>query len=474
MKTLPPIAALLLALAGAAYAQTPQPGTDKDASAKMLAALPLEDLISKLQEESAQGIGSHTTALASGFLAIDDEPRFHGGILGSAKPVTSPVMRELVRRGLDALPALIAHLTDARPTKLTVGNGFMGKWFADEYAPRYADPSKQPAGVNKDDDASPDSQRTFDTYTLKVGDFCYVAAGQIVNRQLNAVRYQPSLCLVVNSPVETPALAAAVKADWGGLTAAEHQHSLEQDAISLRTTLSPGDGLKRLFFYYPESGEPLAVKILDRPFFDGKQASNFLSKNLVPAKGAEQQDKLMGNYRKKRGETNYLGVLEVLLLTSTFPESQMDDQRRKSKAVADSVLHRLFPDVDPLSPPFINAVEIGEQQRLLEDLSALHSKAIDDAVTQVLRHASEIPLDDDYNHTFTVFELARDSAQRLVSQPEHEAVVRSSLEKIISAMLNTRKLVNYDKIVTGYIMRDTKTLRELLAKLPAKPADDSN
>jgi len=190
-----------------------------------LDSLPTEELITKLTEESNQGIGSHTSASATGFLAIDDEPRFQGGILGSEKPAVSPVMRELVRRGLAALPLLISHLSDSRPTKLTVGDGFLGKWFADEYAARYLNPRK-PGDVNTSKEIQ------FERYTLRVGDLCYVAVGQIVNRELNAVRYQPSLCLVINSPVEFPALAAAVKKDWGSLSKKNHRLTLEQDAIT--------------------------------------------------------------------------------------------------------------------------------------------------------------------------------------------------------------------------------------------------
>src|SRR5439155_18821425 len=84
-------------------AQPPGKGAKAGASPP-LEKLTTEKLIDKLQEESAQGIGTHATAWASGFLAIDEEPRFRGGILGSKKPVRSPVLRELVRRGVGALP----------------------------------------------------------------------------------------------------------------------------------------------------------------------------------------------------------------------------------------------------------------------------------------------------------------------------------------------------------------------------------
>ena len=249
---------------GAAHAQRPTPADP----ARDLSSVATEDLITKLQNESSQGIGTHETAWASGFMAINDEPKFNGGIMGSAKPVISPVMRELVRRGTASFPQLINHLTDSRPTKLTVGDGFMGKWFSDEYDPRDHDPAKVPPGVTAASrfTTGGKERKNFDTYTVKVGDLCFVAVGQIVNRQLNAVRYQPSLCLVVNSPVETPALVAAVKADWNRLTPADHQRSLEQDATGFSDPFTPPEALKRLLFYYPNPGTVLAIRLLNHPF----------------------------------------------------------------------------------------------------------------------------------------------------------------------------------------------------------------
>lgn len=227
--------------------------------------LTVEQLIDALQEESEQGIGTHATALASGFIGDDEPPRFGGGVLGSPRPVTSSVMRELVRRGPAALPKLLEHIDDKRPTWFVFGGenrGIIGAaWHADEYDPRYADPKKQPEKVN-----TPDKDlkgQLVNGYTVRVGDLCYVAVGQIVNRNLSVFRYQPTAILVINSPVETPALAAAVRKDWADLTAEAHKQSLIQDANSSepRFTASP---LRRLKFYHPQAGEELAAKLLAR------------------------------------------------------------------------------------------------------------------------------------------------------------------------------------------------------------------
>lgn len=113
-----------------------------------------------------------------------------------------------------------------------------------------------------------------DRYVLRVGDLCFAAVGQIVNRPLhpasgglrnqNGARDLRSAC--VNSPVHSPLLARATREDWAGLTPAAHAASLQIDArgyLAAKTdrTLDPG-GLRRMLFYYPEQGAKLAEVLL--------------------------------------------------------------------------------------------------------------------------------------------------------------------------------------------------------------------
>jgi hypothetical protein len=218
----------------------------------------VEELIDGLQDENSEGLGTHSTAWADGFLASDEAPKFRGRVLGSAMPAVSPVLRELTRRGVPALPALMAHLEDRRPTRLVVKLPFGlagGMWHSDEYDCRYSDPAKQAPSVNTGRETGVISGK----YRVRVGDLCFVVVGQMVNRHLNVARYQPSACLVINSPVKTPALAAAVRADWTGLTADEHKRSLLADA---QDPFEHGRAaaLVRLRFYYPDAAARLALR----------------------------------------------------------------------------------------------------------------------------------------------------------------------------------------------------------------------
>jgi hypothetical protein len=256
-------------------------------------------LIDRLQEVGDQGAGTHTTALAEGFIATDEELRFGGGVLGSPRPVVHPALRDLVRLGVAALPDLLDHLSDSRETRLVVGGKkvFGANWFSTEYHARYRDPGRRPAGVDQSSDQ--DREKQFqDEYTLRVGDLCFVAVGQIVNRGLRAVRYQPTACLVVNSPVKTPALAAAARQDWTGLTPEQHRQSLVEDLVDDYPHAEP-EALKRLLFYYPEEGMPVALRLLSRPLSDWaatkRQAD--LIEGLAGLRSSELDEAVVGVFR---------------------------------------------------------------------------------------------------------------------------------------------------------------------------------
>ncbi len=207
------------------------------------------------------------------FIAEDGPVQMRMGIIGAPPPAIPPAMRELVRRGAAALPTLVEHLDDRRPTKLVVGASvfakgggfFMWTRFSSEYDPR--------VGVVHLAEATPKvGEHTLppDGYTVTVGDLCYVLIGQIVNRNLTAVRYQPTAGVIVNSPIQSPELRAATAKDWSGVTAAQLRASLLAD-IALtpdpnRGPLRTDGALRRLRFYFPKAyaglrGDGLAKRI---------------------------------------------------------------------------------------------------------------------------------------------------------------------------------------------------------------------
>jgi hypothetical protein len=332
----------------AAVSQETKTGQDV---ATQLSRLKTSQLMDRLVDFSSEGIGFHATAWATGFMALDEDPEFHGGVLGSSKPEISPTMRELVRRGAKALPDLIDHLDDTRATKLVVrekgkGFSFSAMWHSDEYDPHYRDPKKHPPGVNSTPHIS--DKNVVEKYNLRVGDLCYVAIGQIVNRQLYAVRYQPSACLVINSPVETPSLAAAVRKDWSGLTAEAHRLSLTHDALDPWPYAAPA-ALKRLCFYYPQAGDALARRLLARPLYAPIALRDFAVKRLVKERDPMKWDALIEEFKKDQGPA----AVEALpyWMHSINWESFLkgDKEALAAKDIATQILAKRFPHYNPRS-----------------------------------------------------------------------------------------------------------------------------
>src|SRR5208337_685534 len=218
--------------------------------------LSVAQLIDDLVDIDAQAAGLHSTAYVRAFIADNSPAEFDGGVIGSYAPKSFPQMTELVRRGASSLPLLIEHLDDKRPTKLTVGGDFFTfRYFSDEYDPKTPAHRGRRAGLEKNFDGK---------YTVRVGDVCYALIGQIVNRNLLPIRYQPSAGLVVNSPIEAPVLIQKVKRDWGDVDAKEHMASLLADARAGRDLWQYEPALRRLRFYYPDEYRQQAVRALKK------------------------------------------------------------------------------------------------------------------------------------------------------------------------------------------------------------------
>jgi hypothetical protein len=342
-------------------------------------------LIDRLTEVGEEGVGSHSGAWVDGFIATEEEPRFAGGILGSHRPVTHSAMRDLVRLGVAALPDLLDHLTDARETRLVVGDSkrFFGAiWHSDEYSPRHRDPRRQPPNVNSPQEDFADRKRVGQ-YTLRVGDLCYVAVGQIVNRGLMAVRYQPTLCMVINSPVHNLALADAARKDWSGLTPREHREELVRDA--LRKPFGAPAALRRLYFYYPDAAELLAKRLLARPWYDDLKLWKFIEQRLVKGEGPEEWRRLIARYTAENGRAAGEAMPYLVHWVYWETSSTHDREFLEGKDAAGRILAALYPGYDPHSPSFINAAQTREQTDLIEGLAGVRSDRLDRAVAAVFR-----------------------------------------------------------------------------------------
>src|SRR5208283_1720947 len=138
---------------------------------------------------------------------------------------------------------------------------------------------------------------------------------------LDAVRYQPTACLVVNSPIEYPSLARATRADWSGLTAEQHDQSLQADLSAFSVYGRPSEAIQRLLFFYPLSGRKRVDPLLKRKVFDEDAVYDFISNELLKGP-AERQELLIARFREKHEAKDCAGLQSDLEFLATVTDPQ--------------------------------------------------------------------------------------------------------------------------------------------------------
>jgi hypothetical protein len=185
-------------------------------------------------------------------------------------------LRSLVSLGPEALPYLLQALDDKRPCKLTIQHEstFGWMWFGGELRGNPVNPTEASL-FSPRPDLNNARGGSITSYTVKVGDVCFVAIGQIVGRGYQAVRYQASACIVVNSPTRDAALRDAVRTTWASKQPAQ---KLFYSLLADYTTAGIFDGKSldswswasdlqcqaalRLLYYFPKEALPLVLERL--------------------------------------------------------------------------------------------------------------------------------------------------------------------------------------------------------------------
>jgi len=177
----------------------------------------IETLIASLAAIDSPDCGLSQTMTGHAFLALEGRMSVEALLLTDQKFQSSGALKALVQMGPPALPSLLAHLNDTQPTKLRITHDypFGAMNYANELMGNPVNSAEQSVlQARQQDETSANNDEGVESYTVKVGDVCFVAVGQIVGREYSAVRYQPTACIVLNSPTHDPALCAEVRAIW--------------------------------------------------------------------------------------------------------------------------------------------------------------------------------------------------------------------------------------------------------------------
>jgi hypothetical protein len=273
-----------------------------------------ERLIDALVDVKESDYGYSPRVTGGAFLPLHRQGQFGMGLLGGPPPVRSGVMEALVRRGARAVPHLLAHLDDTRPTGVVITHeGGFGGMELDEAVdrnPRTQEPARERgAAAAPFEPLRPGRSFRGSKHTVTVGDLCFVALGQIVNRQFNAVRYQPTAILIVSSPTRSPTLRKQLRADWNGLTERKHAAGLINDFLKPDHSYRWVGAAERLAFYYPRYLEPLALALLAQPTYPYGTVYDFVHKQLYKTSDMARCRELLEELVKKHGEAAREGVM---------------------------------------------------------------------------------------------------------------------------------------------------------------------
>jgi len=232
----------------------------------------VEILIASLAEIDKPDIGFSPTLSGADFPPVAGAARRGCQLITQHVIERKDAVTRLVRLGPAALPALLKHLGDATPTKLTMTHrsGIGGMWYSSELPTNAALEEetrlRDDAGLRTGpQDLSSHSDDYTDTHVVTVGDVCFVIVGMITNRAYETVRYQPSSCIVVNSPIREPRLGAAVRKMWSSGDARRELYSRLMRDFHTRGRGSgriQAGAAMRLLYYFPKETARLVAERL--------------------------------------------------------------------------------------------------------------------------------------------------------------------------------------------------------------------
>jgi hypothetical protein len=237
--------------------------------------------IADLARIDSPDYGLSPTMSGTAFLPIAGQRQAGAMLLTHHRLESSEALRALVEMGPDALPFLLAALEDKTPTKLILNHDccFGAMFLANEIGGNPINPVEvKVLGVPRTRKVRGFPKEVIHNYTVKVGDACLVAIGQIVGRGYQAVRYQPTACIVINSPTEDAALCKQVRDIWSSKNPAKRLFDSLLLDYATEGKWKAGESLDewyvggnlqvaatmRLLYYFPKETVPMIARRLQQ------------------------------------------------------------------------------------------------------------------------------------------------------------------------------------------------------------------
>jgi HEAT repeat protein len=238
----------------------------------------IKELVKQLAEVEDPDVGLSPTVSGAAFAPLPNRKHIGTFLITDHGLKHAAVLRKLVELGPDAIPFLLEALGDNSPTKLRIEHytSFGGMWFGRELDGNPLNPQETQWIREVDFPDDPFARHgTRKLYSVKIGDICFVALGQIVGRRYQAVRYQPTNCVVLNSVTYDKVFRERIRAIWSSQEPAQRLlDSLLRD-FSTEGALNGKhlflgyiagrlqvEAALRLLFYFPSESVPLIANRL--------------------------------------------------------------------------------------------------------------------------------------------------------------------------------------------------------------------
>ncbi len=246
--------------------------------------------IHELVKISQPDFGLSPTLSGSAFAPVAEAREAGAMLLTSHNIKTSQDLLELVKLGPKALPYLLAALDDRTPTKLVIPShwAYGMFWFKNELSGNPANTNEQAMVDSVPERDGSSSGQSPPSYTVKVGDVCFVIIGQIVGRPYSAVRYQPSGIIVINSPPGEKSLVTRVRSIWSHEPASRfllNSLLIDYATEAVSDGRSP-NGLDRAGYFQCNA----AMRLL---YYFPKQSSDFIAARLRKLNVRKPQDQTL-------------------------------------------------------------------------------------------------------------------------------------------------------------------------------------
>jgi len=380
----------------------------------------ISKLIANLANIDSPDFGLSATMSGESFAPIADAQNAGAFLLTDHRLKGSDDFKELVEIGPQALPFLLKALDDPTPTKLIINyhSDFGTMEYSDELwgNPGNAAEQKILATMPKRDASH--FQDSINTYTVKIGDVCFVITGQIVGRPYSAVRYQPTACIIVNSPVHDTNLASHVRAIWSSPEPVQsllNSYLLDFASIGVFNGISlngwdvgssfqTGPAMRLLYYFSQQTTNLIAARLhgldagnytMDREVTNGVRIDEFIKAVAWSTEPAIQTEllhiidrtsdpKILTDAGGAAGGAN-AKVLESRLEASiaSLPETESGPYGNGYRLLV-SLGQKFGPEVRPVFEKYLQNASLQRRRSLCKVLAEVHGEWSADLLGPVL------------------------------------------------------------------------------------------